>query len=447
MPSTAEQDRWTTATFGVGLAPDLAAQPDAAGQPDPVSQAAMEHPSAPLSGGPPPAPATPDPAAIGPPAPDVPPRPPGTISRADATAALTRYFQQALADSGRQTLVVTEAMRTAVRRMALHADGSPDARLALDLMDVLSGKILPGDAAGLAALVTAKLPDRLPAAAIAHLGAAPTTDPKDKAPKSTADAVGKGLADQLAPGLKKLGLSQGLQDKVLDLARKGGAEGLSKGAAAVIGALPLDDKLKAAISALIEAALKQGSTPPDRQQDGKGSPYAPVQPPSQSPGQSGPGTKAPGEKIFKAPPIPWDFPAARPPPRQPAPQTPAAADAPEVARAIAAVAADALTPASVKGTPRADGYPGARAFARAVAEAIAAGQKARRDTVGMPTVNPPYPSAEEQAAALDAMIAIVTSVGAAMPAGGAPVGTVEVSIAAREEGKMAWTRKVHLRGS
>ena len=47
---------------------------------------------------------------------------------------------------------------------------------------------------------------------------------------------------------------------------------------------PLSDQAKVAIHSAVEAAIKQKrGAPMDRQQEGAGSPYAPVQPPSVAP--------------------------------------------------------------------------------------------------------------------------------------------------------------------
>ena len=105
---------------------------------------------------------------------------------------------------------------------------------------------------------------------------------------------------------------------------------------------PLNDQQKGAIHAAVESLIKQKvGTAPDRQQEGAGSPYAPVQPPATKPPLGS--AQAPGEHIFNLPPIKWDIPT-RAAPKPNLPQAPLASDANAVDAIIQSLDDNSLIP-------------------------------------------------------------------------------------------------------
>ncbi|HEV2273272.1 MAG TPA: DUF4157 domain-containing protein, partial [Acidobacteriaceae bacterium] len=292
-----------------------------------------------------------------------------SASRAEVTQALTDFLYRAQAAQGGQTLHVTDSVRWAVR-MLFQGDpiGSANAE------SFLAGTALPGSAPEFAAAVAGLLPDFIPRSRLAHLAAQSPKDTPGAGPKSVGEAAGHAVVDStVAPIVRKLPISKSWQDKIIDGARGAVTDGLVGIVDQAMSGSPLDSKDKSAIHSAVEAALKQkAGTPMDRQQEGAGSPYAPMQPPS---GASSIGSaKAPGEHIFNLPKIRWDFPTPAVP-KPNLPQPPLASEAQAVDKIIQALDDNSLIPAAAKGTPDAANYASAKELARNLANLLAAAEK------------------------------------------------------------------------
>ncbi|HEV2447478.1 MAG TPA: DUF4157 domain-containing protein, partial [Candidatus Sulfopaludibacter sp.] len=218
---------------------------------------------------------------------------PDVATRQEVTQALTDFLYRAQEAQGGQTLHVTDAVRWAVRKLF---QGDPMGSAQAEAF--LVGTALPGSAPEFAAAVTKLLPATIPRSRMAHLATQSPKDTPDTSPKSVGDAAGKVVVDStVAPIVKKLPIPKSWQDKIIDGARGAVADGLVAAVDQAMSGSPLSDTQKSAIHSAVEAAIKQkAGTPMDRQQEGAGSPYAPVQPPAVSP-PSGSVT-APGEHIF-----------------------------------------------------------------------------------------------------------------------------------------------------
>jgi hypothetical protein len=108
-------------------------------------------------------------------------------------------------------------------------------------------------------------------------------------------------------------------------------------------------------------------------------PNGPVEAPSVVPTMGG----SDGQHVYSTPPLSWGDPPRQRIPKSSLPQAPLASDMDAVNRIVQALDDDALTPAAARGTPRADEYPRAKAFAQAVANLLAAAQAKGQTSVGL----------------------------------------------------------------
>ena len=253
---------------------------------------------------------------------------PDVVSRLEVKQALTDFLYRAQSAEGTQTLRVTEPVRFAVRKLF-----AGDAIGSAQIEAFLAGTALPGSAPEFADAVTKLLPAFVPRARVAHLGTLAPKDPADTRPKSVGEAAGHVVVDStVAPIVKKLPIPKSWQDKIIDGARGAVADGIVGVVDQAMSDAPITDQAKAAIHKAVEAALQQkGGTPMDRQQEGAGSPYAPVQPPWVKPPIGS--VSVPGEHIFNLPKIKWDFPT-REIPKPNLPQPPLASDSKAVDKIV-----------------------------------------------------------------------------------------------------------------
>jgi hypothetical protein len=293
--------------------------------------------------------------------------------------------------------------------------------------------------------VTKLLPDIIPRSRMAHLAIQSPKDSSDTSPKSIGDAAGHAVVDStVAPIVKKLPIPKSWQDKIIDGARGAVADGMLGILDQAMSGSPLSATDKSAIHSAVEAAIKQkAGTPMDRKQEGAGSPYAPVQPPSGAPPFSS--TKAPGEHTFNLPKIPWDFPTpAIPKPNLP--QPPLASDAQAVDKIIQALDDSSLVPGAAKGTADAANYAGAKELARDVANLLAAADKKKQYTVEL-TIGMNYRHVDDLGAIFDKISDIVRQIAGALPGGAANVGEVIISPARADKNDSFPARRiVKLRG-
>jgi len=345
---------------------------------------------------------------------------PDVATRQEVTQALTDFLYRAQEAQGGQTLHVTDAVRWAVRKLF---QGDPMGSANIEAF--LSGSALPGSAPEFAAAVTKLLPATIPRSRMAHLATQSPKDTPDTSPKSVGDAAGKVVVDStVAPIVKKLPIPKSWQDKIIDGARGAVADGLVATVDQALSGSPLSDSQKGAIHSAVEAAIKQKvGTPMDRQQEGAGSPYAPVQPPAVSPPLGS--VTAPGEHIFNLPKITWDIPT-KPIPKPNLPQPPLASEAASVDKIIQGLDDNSLIPAAAKGKADADNYASARDLARGVANRLAAADKKKQYTVEV-TIPMTYRHVEDLADIFDKISDIVKRIAAALPGGAANVGEVIIS--------------------
>jgi hypothetical protein len=341
-----------------------------------------------------------------------------TVARQEVTQALTDFLYKAQAAQGGQTLHVTDSVRWAVRMLF---QGDPIRSASAEAF--LAGTALPGNPPEFAAAVTKLLSDSMPRSRMAHLATQSAKDTLGTGPKSFGDAAGGLVADStVAPIIRKLPIPKDLQDKIIEGARSGVTAGLVGMVDQAISGSPLSDQAKSGIHSAVEAALKQkAGTPMDRQQEGAGSPYAQVQPPSAKP----PMGSVPGEHILNLPAIPWDVPTpAMPKPNLP--QPPMASDAQAVDKIIQALDDSSLIPAAAKGTEDAGNYASAKELARNVANLLAAADKKKQFSVDL-TIGMNYRHMDDLAVIFDKISEIVKQIAAALPGGAANVGQVIVS--------------------
>jgi hypothetical protein len=341
------------------------------------------------------------------------------VSRQEVTQALTDFLYSEQAAQGGQTLHITDNVRWAVRKLF------PDVAGSMRIEGFLGRSALPGSAPEFAAAVTKLLPDFIPRSRITHLGVQPSKTPADAGPKSFGDVAGHVVVDStVGPIVKKLPIPKDWQDKIIDGARGAVADGLLSILDQSMSGSPLSDKDKGAIHSAVEALIKQkAGTPMDRQQEGAGSPYAPVQPPSTS--SSIGSVQAPGEHIFNLPKIPWDIPT-RPIPKPNLPQPPLASESQAIDKIIQGLDDTSLVPAAAKGTPQAGDYASAKDLARNVANLLAAADKKKQYTVEL-TIGMNYRHVEDLADIFDKISDIVRQIAAALPGGAANVGEVIIT--------------------
>ena len=357
------------------------------------------------------------------------------VSRLEVKQALTDFLYQVQAAQGTQTLHVTEPVRFAVRKLF-----AGDATGSAQIEGFLARTVLPGSAPEFADAVTKLLPASVPRARVAHLGTLSPKDAPDTRPKSVGEAAGHVVVDStVAPIVKKLPIPKSWQDKIIDGARGAVADGIVGLVDQAMSGAPMSDQAKGAIHSAVEAAIQQkGGTPMDRQQEGAGSPYAPVQPPWVSPPLGS--VRVPGEHIFNLPKIKWDFPT-REIPKPNLPQPPAASDAKAVDKIIQGLDDNSLIPAAAKGKPEAANFASARDLATDLANRLAAADKKKQYTVEL-TISMSYRHVEDLAEIFDKISAIVRQIAAALPGGAANVGEVIISPARAGKGDTIPARRI-----
>lgn len=372
------------------------------------------------------------------------------VPRSEVVAALTTWLYKVQGEQGGQTLHLTPLVRNAVLRLA-----GTDLSSSMRLQGWLNGAALPGDAAEFARAVGERLPDTLPRSQVDFLGTAAAKEATDTRPTNASEAIGQTVVDSKVRGLiKALPLiPEDWKDKIVKAAQSAVTDGILAVLDQVLGASPLDSKGQGAIHSLVEGLMKQkaGGTM-DRQQDGAGSPYARALPPSLAPPPL-PGLKIPGEHILMSPRIPWDFPAAKAPPKPDLPKAPSASEAQSVADVIAAIPDDSLIPAEARGKSDADNFGSAQELARGVARLLDQAQQAKRFSVDL-TISMSYAKVADLRDIFDRIEDIVKKVAAALPHHASQVGQVIVSPAlpsdkAEDSGKfkLPMRRIVHLNGN
>ncbi len=357
-------------------------------------------------------------------------------SRQEVKEALTTFLYDVQREQGGQTLHVTDTVRWAVRFL-FQGDPVQSANA-----EAFLSKTAPGSVPDFADAVSKMLPEFVPRKYLKQLGGQSTKETPDTRPHSAADVAGHAVVDStVGPIVKKLPIPQSWKDKIIDGARGAVADGALAGLDQAMSGSPLNAGQQSAIHAAVEALIKQkAGTPPDRQQEGAGSPYgpAPVEPPSTDPSMGS--VSAPGEHTFNLPSIPFDFPGGKKLPKPNLPEAPAASAAPDVNKIIAGVDDASLIPAAAKGKNEGN-YAGAKEFARSVADTLAAADKKKRYTVEVP-ISADYRHVEDLREIFDKMEAIVRQVAGALPGGAANVGEVIVSPARDPKDKTIPARRV-----
>jgi hypothetical protein len=360
---------------------------------------------------------------------------PDLVSRLEVKQALTAFLYQAQAAAGTQTLRVTEPVRFAVRK--LFAD---DPTGSAQIEAFLGGTALPGSAPDFAEAVTNLLPEFVPRSRVAYLATLSPKESPDTGPKSVGEAAGHVVVDStVAPIVKELPIPKSWQEKIIDGARGAVTNGIVGLVDQAMSGSPLSADAKGAIHNAVEAAIKQKvGTPMNRQQEGAGSPYAPVQPPPAAPPIGS--VSVPGEHIFNLPKISWDFPT-RQIPKPNLPQPPLASEAKAVDKIIQGLDDSSLIPAAAKGTPDATNYASAKALAADAANRLAAADKKKQYTVEL-TIPISYRHVEDLAAIFDKISDIVRQIASALPGGAANVGEVIISPARAGKGDTFPARRI-----
>jgi hypothetical protein len=231
----------------------------------------------------------------------------------------------------------------------------------------------------------------------------------------------------VGPIVKKLPIPQSWKDKIMDGARGAVADGLLSGLDQAMSGSPLNAGQQGAIHAAVEALIKQKTgTPPDRQQDGAGSPYGPaqVEPPSTNPSMGS--VSAPGEHIFNLPSIHFDFPGGQKLPKPILPEKAPASQSKSVEQIVQGLDDGSLIPAAAKGKANQGDFAGAKDFARGVTDQLADADKKKQYTVEV-SISTSYRHVDDLREIFDKMEDIVKKVAATLPGGAANVGEVIIS--------------------
>ena len=342
------------------------------------------------------------------------------VTRADAQAALADYLTKVMQEQGGQTLHNTEQVKQAVMMLF---KGNPMGMA--QAQGWLAGGALPSDPAEFAAKVAHFLPEMIPAE---NLGAlhAPVKQTPDRRPKTAGEAAGAVVADPVVtPLARKLPISKDQQDKVIDAARSAVAAGVVAIVDQVMGSMGIAAGPQAGLHNAVEGLLKlQPGKAGDRQQEGTGSPYYHGPPPSVAPAPPA----APGQHIFTLPPVKWDFPGTKPPPK---PSPPQAALDPQAEAAAAHVDPNALIPAEARGTAQATGYADAADFARAVAFKLDAARKVKNPSVFM-ELGAEYANVKDRGAIYESARQIIFSIRDALPDKASEIKEVWLTINGRQ---------------
>jgi hypothetical protein len=326
------------------------------------------------------------------------------VPRAEVEAALTEYLQRMQQEQGGQTLHNTDQVKLAVLQLFV---GDPMRMAAIQAW--LAGAALPGTPAGFAHEVARRLPGTIPGERLSKLRATPAKTDPDTRPKTAEEAAGALIVDTtVAPIVRGLKLSKETQKKIVDGAKSALAAGLVQLVDTVLDQAAVTGPAKNSIHNAVEGLIKyQPGKPMERRQDGAGSPYAPVVPPPVAPKAP----SAPGEKIFKTPAIPFDFPSAKPIPK---PSATPAAPSPAVLSAAGQVDRLSLTPAEARGTAREGDYAQADEFARDVAARLDEAQKKQTADLYL-DLGGSYALVKDRASIFEAVKAIVFRMRDALP--------------------------------
>jgi hypothetical protein len=339
--------------------------------------------------------------------PDKPPS--GTASRDDLVLALTDFLTRVQTEAGTRTLVVSAPVRQALQMLA---EGDVNARLRIDLF--LGQTALPATPDEFARQAVMRLPPVIPRSRLDHLGRIPTTEAKDTRPTTLGTAVGAVFDATVAPIIKALPIPEDQRAKIADAARSAIGDGLVGLVDAAMAGSPIDDKAKTAIHNAVAAAIKQPAT--GRKVEAT-SPSVQSAPPSAVP----PMPAVPGQSIQQAPSV--DIPqGSGPKPVAPAPPTPGTLD-----QAIQGLDRNSLVPPEARGRPTAARFTDAQLFAREVANALDAAQRARRSTAQL-TLSGVYRDVQDTPALFDEVARIVRMVADALPHNAFQIDQVDVWI-------------------
>ncbi|MET9259445.1 DUF4157 domain-containing protein [Amycolatopsis sp. NPDC004079] len=317
--------------------------------------------------------------------------------------ALTEYLTEIQRVQGGQTLHNTDEVKSAILKLFVG-----DAMKMASVEAWLSGPV-SGTPAALAHEVAKKLPPVVPENRVAHLGIAPAKADPDKRPKNAGEAVGAVIVDStLTPILRRIGLSDGLRKLVVDGAKSAVASGVLKLVDVAMDQAHLKPEEQGSIHSLVEGWInQQPGKAMERQQEGAGSPYAQVVPPSVAP----PVPSAPGEKIIPGPSVPFDFSPSRDAPK---PNLKQAGPSEAVLAAARQFDPLLLTPPEVRGTERAGDYLLAGEFAVNAAKLLDDAQKNNRSSAVM-SLPVSYRLVKDRPAMFEAIRTIFFAMRAALP--------------------------------
>jgi hypothetical protein len=319
-------------------------------------------------------------------------------------------------------LQITPEVRTAVLMLA-----QGDSGLTFRLDAYLGGKGFPGSPNEFARQVTKLLPATIPRARVKHLGVDGLKSPPGAPPSTFGEAAGATVVDStIEQFIRKLPISKALQDTLIKGARDAIGDGLISILDRSMSESPLDGKTKAVLRSLVEGAIKNSGKGMNRQQEGAGSPFNQQMPPSVVPPLPG----APGESIFKAPPIKFGLPQAPDAPKPNIPQAPQASDRDAAKNAIESLDNNALIPPEVRGKPEANSFPSAQDLARDLTNRLDAAHKAKQFSVDL-VISAAYGKVQDIQPIFDEVARIVRQVREALPHHASNVGQVVVSIAGR----------------
>jgi Domain of unknown function (DUF4157) len=345
--------------------------------------------------------------------------PSGMASRDDVLLALITFLTRVQAGAGTQTLVVSAPVRQALQMLA---EGDFSARLRIDLF--LSQKDLPGSPDEFARQAITRLPPVIPRSRLDHLERISPTEPKDTRPTTLGTAVGAVFDATIAPLIKRLPISQAQRAKIAEAARTAIGDGLVGLVDAAMSSSPVSDDAKAAIHNAVAAAIRQ---PAAGRKVEPTSPYVQPAPPSAAP----PMPALPGGSLQLS--APTNIPLQQSPkvdiPERGAPK-PAAPEPPTVGgldQAIQGLDKNALVPPEARGQPAAAKFPDAQLFAREVANALDAAQRAGRFTAQV-MLSGVYSDVKDTPALFDEVERIVRVVADALPPHAFKVGEVIVQI-------------------
>lgn len=344
-------------------------------------------------------------------------------TQADAEAALTEYLQRVQHEQGGQTLHNSDLVKSVVSQLFI---GDPRGMAAIQAW--LAGAV-PSTPAEFAHVVAGKLPGTIPADRLNKLRTASAKDVPDTRSKTAGDAAGALFVDStVAPIVRGLKLPKETQKMVIDGAKSAVVAGLVSVVDTALAQAGVTGSAKDSIHSMIEGAIKQQpGKSMDRKQDGAGSPYAQVVPPSVAP----PVPSAPGEKVFKSPAVRFDFSPAKPAPK---PSAAPPAPSPAVSLAISKIDKLSLTPKEVRGTEQEGDYTLAAEFARDVAARLDEAQRAHTYTVDL-TLKSIYGRVSDKATIFQQAQAIVFAMRDALPHHASAVGQIRIWV----DGKVVYS--------